>query len=316
MVNATLTAPSVTRNPLSRRFSICVAIVAGIAAALLHLKEFPPLVESIEQRLVFDPIPVDGALLRAVSSNASGVEEVHLKMPDGVMLHGWLKRPERLRPGEKYPLVIVYGGVRREISEFVQQAPAGRWGWLMVNYRGFGLSGGVPSSRAVIEDSKLVYDWAAARTDVDAANIVLLGRSLGSYVAVTVAATRRARAAILATPFDSAVALGEKRFPHLPVRWFVGDRFDPVSYAPTVSVPALFVLAENDEITPAENGRALAQKWGGLKELVMLHGATHSGIESREEFWGSVGDFLKKISQPAALTASAAALATGRSSVR
>jgi pimeloyl-ACP methyl ester carboxylesterase len=218
-----------------------------------------------------------------------------------------------LRAGEKYPLVIVYGGVRREISEFVQQAHApGRWGWLMVNYRGFGLSGGVPTERAVLEDSKRVYDWAASRADVDAANIVVLGRSLGSYVAVTVAAARRARAAILATPFDSAVALGEKRFPHLPVRWFVGDRFDPASLAPAVSVPALFVLAEMDEITPAENGRALAQKWGGLKELVLLHGATHSGIESREEFWGSVGDFLKKLAQPATITASAAGLARGR----
>jgi hypothetical protein len=314
MVNGTLTAPSVTRNPLSRRFSIGVAIVAGLAAALLHLKEFPPLVESIEQRLVFDPIPVDAQLLQSIAAT-QGVEEVRLTTPDGVQLHGWLKRPERLRAGEKYPLVIVYGGVRREISEFVQQAPPGRWGWLMVNYRGFGLSGGVPSSRAVLEDSKLVYDWAAARADVDATNIVLLGRSLGSYVAVTVAAARRARGAILATPFDSAVALGEKRFPLLPVRWFVGDRFDSVSYAPTISMPALFVLAENDEITPAENGRALAQKWGGLKELVMLRGATHSGIEAREEFWGSVGDFLKKISQPVAITASAAALAKGRSSV-
>jgi len=200
----------------------------------------------------------------------------------------------------------------------VQQAQVpGRWGWLMVNYRGFGLSGGVPNMQAVLEDSKLVYDWAAARPDVDATNIVLFGRSLGSFVAVTVAAARHARGAILATPFDSAVALGEKRFPLLPVRWIVGDRFDPVSYAPIISVPALFVLAENDEITPAENGRALAQKWGGLKELVMLRGATHSGIESREEFWGSVGDFLKKMSPPtltasAALTASSSALARGR----
>jgi pimeloyl-ACP methyl ester carboxylesterase len=261
---------------------------------------------------VFDPIPVDAALLKAIPSSHH-VEEVHLTMPDGVQLHGWLRRPERLRAGERYPLVIVYGGVRREISEFVQEARGpGRWGWLMVNYRGFGLSGGVPTERTVLEDSKRVYDWAAAQPDVDPANIVLLGRSLGSYVAVAVAAARRARAAILATPFDSAVALGEKRFPHLPVRWFIGDRFDPAALAPAISVPALFVLAEKDEITPVENGRALAQKWGGLKELVMLPGATHSGIESREEFWGSVGDFLKKISAPATITASAAGLSRGR----
>ena len=279
--------------------------------ALAHLKDMPLFVESVEQRLVFDPIPVDAQLLRAIPA-AYGVEEVHLTMPDGVQLHGWLKRPEQLHTGEKYPLVIVYGGVRREISEFVQEARGpGRWGWLMVNYRGFGLSGGVPTERAVLEDSKRVYDWAAARPDVDAANIVVLGRSLGSYVATVVAAARHARAAILATPFDSAVALGEKRFPLLPVRWFVGERFDPASFAPAISAPALFVLAEKDEITPVENGRALAQKWGGLKELVMLRGATHSGIESREEFWNSVGNFLKRFPAPT-LTASAAGLSKGK----
>lgn len=311
MVNAALTAPSLARNAVPRRVAIAFAIVAGLLTALAQLKDTPLVIESIEQRLVFDPIPVDTQLLKAIGA-AYGVEEVHLTMPDGVRLHGWLKRPERLHAGEKYPLVIVYGGVRREISELVQEAHApGRWGWLMVNYRGFGLSGGVPTERAVLEDAKRVYDWAAARPDVDASNIVVLGRSLGSYVAVAVAAARRARAAILATPFDSAVALGEKRFPYLPVRWFVGDRFDSAALAPAISVPALFVLAENDEVTPVENGRALAQKWGGLKELVMLHGASHSGIEAREEYWGSVGDFLKKIAAPV-VTASAAGLSRGR----
>jgi hypothetical protein len=169
MVNGTLTAPSLARNPVSRRVRVTLAIVAGMVVALTQLKDLPVVIESIEQRLVFDPIPVDAQLLQAIAS-AYGVEEVRLAMPDGVQLHGWLKRPERLRPGEKYPLVIVYGGVRREISEFVQQAQApGRWGWLMVNYRGFGLSGGVPTERAVLEDSKRVYDWAAARPDIDAA---------------------------------------------------------------------------------------------------------------------------------------------------
>ncbi len=42
---------------MSRGFSICFAIVAGMAAALLQLKEIPLVTESIEQRLVFDPLP-------------------------------------------------------------------------------------------------------------------------------------------------------------------------------------------------------------------------------------------------------------------
>jgi len=264
-------------------------------------------VDSIEQRFVFDPLPVDLKLLQAISAGTSDVEEVRIQTADGVTLHGWLKRPERLRAGERYPLVIVYGGVRREISGFVAEARGpGRWGWLMVNYRGFGLSGGLPTERAVLEDAKRVYDWAAARPDVDAANIVVLGRSLGSYVAVAVAAARQARAAILATPFDSATALGERWLPHLPLQWLIGGRFDPAALAPRISVPALFVLAEKDDVTPVENGRALARQWGGLTRTVLLPGATHSGIEAREEFWRSVGDFLAGLARPTQLTSAPA----------
>src|ERR1051326_7130319 len=175
---------------------LTTSLLAGLVLAAVPLLQFPPLVDSIEQRFVFDPLPVDLRMLRAVSSEASGVEEVRIATADGVTLHGWLRRPQRLRAGERYPLVIVYGGVRREISEFVAEARGPvRWGWLMVNYRGFGLSGGVPTERAVLGDAKRVYDWAAARPDVDAQNIVVLGRSLGSYVAVAVAAARQARAA-------------------------------------------------------------------------------------------------------------------------
>jgi pimeloyl-ACP methyl ester carboxylesterase len=209
--------------------------------------------------------------------------------------------------------VIVYGGVRREISEFVNGADAGsQWGWLMVNYRGFGLSEGAPSEHHVVEDAKQVYDWAAARPDVDAANIVVLGRSLGTYVAVAVAAARHARAAILATPFDSFAALGETRYPGLPVDWLVGGRYDSAALAPQVSVPALFLLAENDDVTPAENGRALARLWGGLTKTVLLHGATHFGIERREDFWRSVRDYLGSLRPTASSRESSRSRSSGR----
>jgi pimeloyl-ACP methyl ester carboxylesterase len=293
-------------------YTLVLAAGLGVAAARLEL--LPPLVDSLERRFVFDPLPVDLRLLRAVSASASGVEDVRIRTGDGVTLHGWLKRPEHWRAGTRYPLVIVYGGVRREISEFVAEARApGHWGWLMVNYRGFGLSGGVPTERAVLEDAKRVYDWAAARPDVDAGSIVVLGRSLGSYVAVAVASARRARAAILATPFDSAASLAERYLPHVPLGWLLDGRFDPAALAPRVSAPALFVLAEKDEVTPVENGRALARRWGGRTRTVLLRGATHSGIEAREEFWRSVGEFLAQLSSPAA---SARAPSTGRACAR
>jgi pimeloyl-ACP methyl ester carboxylesterase len=287
-----------------------VVFAAALGAGALAGAGNGAVLAPLEAPFLFSPRPVDKDWLRSLFAAQTRVEEVSLVTPDGVTLRGWLKRPA-LAPGKRYPLVIVYGGIRREVSGFLRRADAPQdWGWLVVNYRGFGLSGGAATEAHVVEDAKLVYDWAAARQDVDAANIVLLGRSLGTYVAVAVAAARQARAAILATPFDSFVALGEKRFPALPVQWLVGGHFDSAALAPAVSVPALFLLAENDDVTPSENGRALAGLWGGLTRTVTLKGATHFGIERRDDFWRSVRDYL------GALRTSAPGSARSRSSGR
>jgi pimeloyl-ACP methyl ester carboxylesterase len=269
-----------------------VTVAAVLGAGALGYGSSGTLLDPLEERLLFSPRPVDKQSLRALFASQRSIEEVSIVTPDGVTLRGWLKRPN-VRPGKRFPLVIVYGGVRREVSDFVPRAQApGNWGWLVVNYRGFGLSEGAPSEQHVLEDAKLIYDWAAARPDVDGANIVVLGRSLGTYVAVAVAAARHARAAILATPFDSFVALGEKRFPSLPVEWLVGGRYDSAALAPRILVPALFLLAENDDVTPMENGRALASVWGGITQTVLLRGASHFGIERRDDFWRSVAAYL------------------------
>jgi pimeloyl-ACP methyl ester carboxylesterase len=267
-----------------------------VAGAIIATGCVAPFIEPLEESLVFRPQPLDQQHVKALAG-AGRIEEVRLETPDGYKLHGWLKRPEHWTPGRPQPLVIVYGGIGQEVSEFVPRVsrlhPAnGEWGWLMINYRGFGLSQGSPSERAVLSDAKLIYDWARARPDIDGANIVVLGRSLGSYVAIAVAAARKVRAAILATPFDSAAALGEQYFYGLPVGWLVQDRYNPSLIAPSVSAPALFVLAEKDAVTPVKNGLALAKRWGGMAKTVLLAGAGHRGVEARDEYWNQIGSFL------------------------
>ena len=213
----------------------------------------------------------------------------------------------------------MYGGVGQEISEFAALAHSGAgWGWLAINYRGFGLSEGSPNERAVLDDAKRIYDWALARPDVDGANIVVLGRSLGTYVAIAVAAARTVRAAILATPFDSAAALGEEHY-RVPLAWLLQNRYNPALMAPMVSAPALFLLAEKDEVTPVKHGLALASRWGGIVKTVLLPGVGHRGLEDRAEFWSSIGEFLAALDQNALSSAagsSALESSRGRSSAR
>ena len=70
--------------------------------------------EPIEQNYLFRPRSSYSDHLNSVASRERGIEEVRLKTPDGVTLHGWLKHPAAVRPGRRFPLVIVFGGVRRE----------------------------------------------------------------------------------------------------------------------------------------------------------------------------------------------------------
>jgi len=270
------------------------AILAGAVALLVAGCNW--MLEPIEQRFLFRAWPSDQARLASVASRENGIEEVRFKAPDGVTLHGWLKHPQAERSGQRFPLVIVFGGVRRETSWMIDRGDKPqRWGWLFMNYRGYGLSGGEPSERVLLEDAKLIYDYAAARPDVDSSNIVLLGRSLGTYFAVALAKARPVRGAILATPFDSFAALGAERYPWLPVGLLLNGRYDAAAVAPAIRAPALFVLAEHDDITPMENGAALARAWGGPHRTVTLTGARHYGIERRAEFWSAVGEFLREI---------------------
>ena len=243
-----------------------LAILAGAVA--LCAVGCTWVLEPIEQRFLFRPWSSDSSQLALVASRENGIEEVRLKTPDGVTLHGWLKHPTATTSGGRFPLVIVFGGVRRETSWMIDEGDkSDRWGWLFINYRGYGLSGGEPSERVVLKDASLIYDYAAARSDVDPANIVLLGRSLGTYFAVALAKTRPVRGVILATPFDSFAALGVERYPWLPVGLLLNGRYDAAGIAPTIKVPALFVLAEHDEVTPVEHGAALARARAGRSAL-------------------------------------------------
>lgn len=280
-----------------KRLLRCRSLFATLAVAGAMIAGGCNLIlEPIEQRFLFRVRSVDPAYLNTIASRERGIEEVRLKTSDGVTLHGWLKHPVAPRPTRRFPLVIVFGGVRRETSWLIDRGDKPeRWGWLFINYRGFGLSEGEPSERVLLEDAGLIYDYASARPDVDSSNIVVLGRSLGTYFSIALAKTRQLRGAILATPFDSFAALGTARYPWLPVGLILNGRYDAAAIAPKIKVPALFVIAEHDDVTPAARGAALASAWGGPQRTVTIAGARHYGIERRDEFWTAVVEFLRDL---------------------
>ena len=208
---------------------------------------------------------------------------------DGSTLRGW-----QLNPGKQRAL-IYFGGNAEEVTEYAGSVrePYGERAVLLVNYRGYGGSGGSPTEKALVADAAEVYDWAARRPDVDPARIALHGRSLGSGVAVQLAAARPARCVILTSPFASALDVARSAYPWLPVALLLRHPFDSLAHAPRLAIPALFLIGEGDTLVPPEHSERLAAAWAGPVEKLRVPGG-HNDLSVQPGYDAAIRAFLER----------------------
>ena len=257
--------------------------VEGLAAfgkiALIFAIGFPLLMFLAQDSLIFHPQPLEEAR-RAAIAQSRGAESLFIHGADGTRLHAWHVKGD--------PLIIYFGGNAEEVSWMLEAAP-GRVpgaGWLLVDYRGYGASDGSPSEKALVADALQWYDhFKAERTYV-------FGRSLGSGVAVQLAAERPVAGVIVVAPFDSLVEVGKRHYPFLPVDWMLRHRFDSMALAPKMKAPLLCIVATHDAIIPPEHARRLFDAWGGPKRWVGLDGAGHNSTDDASNYWPSIQRFL------------------------
>lgn len=160
----------------------------------------------------------------------------------------------------------------------------------LVNYRGYGGSTGRPSEAALISDAEAIYDWVAARHD----RIAAFGRSLGSGVAVALAASRPVERLILVTPYDSMTNVAADHYPWVPVRWLLKDRYDSLLRIDKVRAPVLAVVAEHDEvILRARSDALIAAIPSGGRHTLLVAGAAHNDV-------GAFPAYLQKLRKFAA----------------
>jgi len=123
--------------------------------------------------------------------------------------------------------------------------------------------------------------------------VSVMGRSLGSGVAVQLASARPVERLVLVTAFDSLADVAAAHFPWLPVRVLMKDRYESARLAPDVSAPVLMVIAARDEIIPRARSDALASAFrGGQAEVVVLPGVGHNTLDLSPQYLRSVRRFL------------------------
>lgn len=243
-----------------------LSIVVSLAVVWAVLVAFVRLME--DRFLYFPARRLDGK----PADYALRSEELRLTASDGVPLFGWWIRAG----GER--VVLLFHGNAGNVSHRLDRAKlfAARLGvdLFLVDYRGYGLSGGKPSEEGFTRDGLAIYE-AARERGFTPKRILLLGESLGCAVAVDVALARPVAAVALETPFLSVPALARRHYPFIP-RSLVRAKFDTESKIARIAVPKLILAAERDEIAPASHARRLFELASPPKEMYVIPGAGHN----------------------------------------
>lgn len=160
-------------------------------------------------------------------------------------------------------------------------------------YRGFAGLDGIPSERSLIADARTAYDYLRGTLGVPARRIVIYGWSLGSAVAVGLAADVESGAVILEGAPASLVAIGQQQYPWMPIRVLMRNPFESILRIGRVRSPILFLHSPEDVIIPIDEGRKLYEAARAPKTFVEVRGGHVNASEvDANVFYGAIARFL------------------------
>ena len=285
----------------SRKVAAAVGVAGFLWASMVSM------IAASQRKLLFNP-----TLIREVQSPRSAghrTRAVVLRANDGTRLAGWLMTPNGPGP---HPAVVYFGGRSEEVSWVVRDAGTLFPGMtvLAMNYRGYGDSRGVPGEEHMVEDGCMLYDWLCSRQNVDAARVAVVGRSLGSGVAVQVAKERPAHSVVLITPYDSILALAQRKFRVVPVSFVLRHRFESVKYASLLSAPTYVLRAASDDVVPHSHTDQLVARMTRIHQDEIVPDSDHMNIPYLPATQQKIAQFLTTqfaVTQPLVETAPTAA---------
>jgi len=248
-----------------------MAIVLGLAGLYVVLSV---VLWALQEKITF---PAPRANLPDPLKTLGYGEQIELRMHDGTKLVGWYLPPLR-RPSPPSAAFLWFYGNGETIGAIwpiIRDFRPPNAALLVVDYPGYGASGGRATEAGVYEAADLAYNALVARPEIDRHRIYVYGRSLGSAVATHTAATHGVAGLILESPFTSARAMAAKHYGIFP-RFLVRLQLDNVGAISRVHCPILIFHGTADMLVPITMGREVAAAAGGPVEFVMIEGAGHN----------------------------------------
>jgi len=235
--------------------------------------------------------PAENKRLTPEGVGISGARVEHVKTPDGETVILWYAPA---RPG--LPTILYFHGNAGEKgdrpSRFKYYQSRG-FGVAYLSYRGYGGSSGTPSEAGLITDATTAYRWLLAQ-GIAPQEIALAGESLGSGVAVQLAARHQVGAVALGAPYTSTADVAAQIYWWLPVHILMKDQYRSMDFIGAVKAPLLIIHGDQDTLIPVEFGKRLFAAANEPKEMQVVPGFGHD-VLFEETTWAREVEFFSRV---------------------
>jgi len=248
------------------------------------------------ERLIFFPSATLAATPKALHLP---YEDVRITTSDGAIIHGWYVPVCKGPLIDKNFTILLFHGNAGNIShrlDYLRIFHELGLHALIIDYHGYGLSGGKPSVKGTEEDARAAWNWLIVEKGAVAERIVLHGHSLGGGVAGWLAGQTRPAGLILEGTFPSLADVGKAAYPFLPVKMLIKDIYNTRETLRDKDIPALFMHSPEDQVVSYSLGRELYESYTGPKTFQQLSG-NHSEafLLSGEKYIEGVKKFLMSL---------------------
>lgn len=243
-----------------------------IVAAVAYLGGLAALF--VKQRDMLFPVPPVGRTAPAAAGFPEAEEHV-LTTADGERVIVW---HVPAKPGR--PVVLFFPGngdvLAGRVARF-KAITADGTGLVALSYRGYAGSSGSPSEQGLLKDADAAYELASARYRTE--QLVVWGFSLGTGVAVAIAAAHPVGRMILEAPYSSTADVAQALFWYAPIGLLMRDQFHSDQRIVRVKVPLLIMHGADDQVIPIRFGERLFDLAHEPKQFVRFPGGGHDNLD-------------------------------------
>ncbi len=225
------------------------------------------------------------------SSVALAYEDVFITTEDGVKINGWFVRNNTA----KKVILLLHGNggnisSRLPIIKLLNNLPANVF---IIDYHGYGRSGGKPSEQNLYLDAKAAYDFLINQKKYLPEQIIVMGSSLGGAVATHLAANEKVGGLVLQRSFTSGRSMAARMNPlyRRPLVW-IRSEFDSLGRINKIKAPKLIVHSKEDEMIPYTMSVQLYEKATEPKKLLLVEKGRHNDLFATKEYINALRGIL------------------------